>query len=58
MHKNWFYNKGHFDTVVEFDELTNDKFILGAATLVIDEMLMEPIYKDKKTIVNGITQSK
>lgn len=58
MHKNWFYNKGHFDTVVEFDELTNDKFMLGAATLVIDEILMEPIYKDKKTIVNGIIQSK
>lgn len=58
MHKNWFYNKGHFDTVVEFDELTNDKFMIGAATLVIDEILMEPIYKDKKTIVNGITQSK
>lgn len=58
VHKNWFFNKGHFDTIVEFDELTNDKFLLGAATLVIDEILREPIYKDKKTIVDGIDRVK
>ena len=54
VHKNWFFNRGHFDTVLEFDDITNEKFLHGAATMVIDEIFKEPIYKDNKTIVDSI----
>ncbi|WP_069649069.1 ROK family protein [Caloranaerobacter ferrireducens] len=54
MNENWFHKVGAYETKIEIDELSNEKFLLGASILVLSELLGEPIYKDKKTLINNI----
>lgn len=53
MNQNWFKKIG-VKTGLEIDGLGNEFFLLGAAILVLSELLEIPIYKDQETLLDSM----
>jgi len=51
LERNWFNTRTSFPTVVEIDELGNENFLLGASILVLSDLLGQPIYNEKRTVL-------
>ncbi len=52
--RNWFNRRTAYRTPLEIEELGNENFLLGAAILVLSDLLGQPIYNEKRTLVAGI----
>lgn len=48
---NWFNKMGHMNTLIRVSELTEDKFILGLASMVVEEILKNPVFTGFKAII-------
>jgi predicted NBD/HSP70 family sugar kinase len=51
--RNWFNTRTAFSTRLEIDDLGNENFLLGASILVLSDLLGQPIYNEKRTLVAG-----
>ncbi len=49
--ENWFNSKGHMNTKVRVSELIEERFILGVASMVVEEILKNPVFTGFKAIV-------
>ncbi len=49
--ENWFNKKGHMNTQIRVSELMEDKFILGVASMVVEEIMKNPMFIGFKGLV-------
>lgn len=49
--ENWFNIRGHINTSVRISELTDDRFILGVASMVVEEIMKNPVFIGYKSLL-------
>jgi glutaredoxin-related protein len=51
INQNWFHNLENVDTKVEYSTLKNNGFILGVASMVVEEVIKNPVFTGYKSLV-------
>jgi predicted NBD/HSP70 family sugar kinase len=51
INQNWFHNLENVDTKLRFSALSNNGFILGIASMVVEEVLRNPVFTGYESIV-------
>ncbi len=49
--ENWFNKKGHMNTKIRVSELLEERFILGVASMVVEEVLKNPVFTGFKALL-------
>jgi predicted NBD/HSP70 family sugar kinase len=50
INQNWFHNLENVDTKVEYSTLKNNGFILGVASMVVEEVIKNPVFTGYKSL--------